>query len=72
MKIVGTGIADEPVIKPKVFGDDRGFFYESLNARNFHAASKLTPDFVRGSFYELNTFANASRMRRTSALDSSG
>ena len=32
MKVVETSIPDVLIIEPKVFGDERGFFYESFNA----------------------------------------
>lgn len=32
---------------PKVFGDDRGFFYESFNANVFEEVTGLRPDFVQ-------------------------
>ena len=37
MKAVQTTIKDLLIIEPKVFGDDRGFFFESYNQRNFAA-----------------------------------
>lgn len=33
MKRIDTAIADLAILEPRVFGDDRGFFYESFNAR---------------------------------------
>ena len=38
MKATPTRIPDVLVIEPKVFGDDRGFFFESWNARTLAAA----------------------------------
>lgn len=35
MKAVATSIPDVLIIEPKVFGDDRGFFFESFNRRVF-------------------------------------
>ena len=35
MRVVPTGIPDVKLIEPKVFGDERGFFFESWNARAF-------------------------------------
>jgi dTDP-4-dehydrorhamnose 3,5-epimerase len=35
------------VIQPKIFGDDRGFFYESFNARDFAEATGVTLPFVQ-------------------------
>ncbi len=35
MKAVATAISDVLIIEPKVFGDDRGFFFESFNRRVF-------------------------------------
>lgn len=39
MKATPTAIADVLLIEPRVFGDDRGFFYESFNRRAFGEAS---------------------------------
>lgn len=35
MKLVSTSIPDVKIIEPKVYGDDRGFFFESFNSRRF-------------------------------------
>lgn len=42
-----TSIADVIVFEPKVFGDDRGFFYESYNEHVFAEATGLKPRFVQ-------------------------
>ena len=34
-----TEIPDVMIIQPKVFGDDRGFFFESFNQREFAEAT---------------------------------
>ena len=47
MKVTACTIADVLLIEPKVFGDDRGFFYESFNQRAFREASGLSVDFVQ-------------------------
>lgn len=47
MKATPTAIADVLLIEPKVFGDDRGFFYESFNQRDFRDACGLSVDFVQ-------------------------
>lgn len=47
MKIVNTPIADLLILEPTVFGDDRGFFYESFNARKFGELTGLNPQFVQ-------------------------
>jgi dTDP-4-dehydrorhamnose 3,5-epimerase len=47
MKATPTAIADVLLIEPRVFGDDRGFFYESFNARDFAAATGLNVAFVQ-------------------------
>ncbi|WP_301102213.1 dTDP-4-dehydrorhamnose 3,5-epimerase [Propionivibrio sp.] len=47
MQVTRCAIADVLLIEPKVFGDDRGFFYESYNQRAFREASGLTVDFVQ-------------------------
>ena len=47
MKVVPTSIPDVLIIEPKVFGDARGFFMESFNARAFDAAVGHHVDFVQ-------------------------
>ena len=47
MKVTPCVISDVLLIEPKVFGDDRGFFYESYNQRAFRDACGLTLDFVQ-------------------------
>jgi dTDP-4-dehydrorhamnose 3,5-epimerase len=47
MKAIPTEIPDVVILEPKVFGDERGFFYESYNRRAFRAATGLDPDFVQ-------------------------
>ena len=47
MKVTATTIADVLLIEPKVFGDARGFFYESFNQRAFAQATGVTLAFVQ-------------------------
>lgn len=47
MKAIATSIPDVMVIEPKVFGDARGFFYESWNGRDFSAAVGREVEFVQ-------------------------
>ena len=47
MKVTRTAIPEVLVIEPKVFGDARGFFLESFNARAFKEATGLAVDFVQ-------------------------
>ncbi len=47
MKISPAKIPDVIIIEPKVFGDDRGFFYESFNKKSFETATGITADFVQ-------------------------
>ncbi len=47
MKVTRTAIPDVLVIEPKVFGDSRGFFYESFNQRAFADATGQTLNFVQ-------------------------
>jgi dTDP-4-dehydrorhamnose 3,5-epimerase len=42
-----TAIPDVLVLEPKVFGDARGFFFESYNARDFAELTGLQVDFVQ-------------------------
>lgn len=42
-----TDIPEVIGLEPKVFGDDRGFFFESFNARTFEQATGIRPEFVQ-------------------------
>lgn len=47
MKIIATAIPDLMIIEPTVFGDERGFFYESFNQRKFNELTGLRAEFVQ-------------------------
>ena len=47
MRAVLTAIPDVLIIEPKVFGDERGFFYESFNRRQFAELIGRDVDFVQ-------------------------
>lgn len=47
MNVNATELPGVLIIEPKVFGDERGFFYESFNARDFAQASGLELQFVQ-------------------------
>lgn len=65
MKVIPTANPDVFVIEPKVFGDDRGFFFESFNQTKFEAAigrnvnfvqdnhSRSTKNVLRGLHYQI-------------------
>ena len=65
MKVIPTAIPDVLILEPRVFGDDRGFFYESWNQRAFDEAvgrevrfvqdnhSKSAKGVLRGLHYQL-------------------
>ncbi len=46
MKLLPSAIPDVQLIEPKVFGDERGFFYESWNKKVLQALG-LDADFVQ-------------------------
>lgn len=48
MKVVETDLPGCLVLEPQVFGDDRGFFYESFNSDKL-ARHGLRPAFVQGN-----------------------
>ena len=64
MNVVKTPLNDAFIVEPKVFEDDRGFFFESFNQKNFeeyakvnfvqdnHSASKR--GVLRGLHYQAN------------------
>ena len=45
--IIKTALPEVLVLEPQVFADDRGFFYESFNQRDFEQASGLQVQFVQ-------------------------
>lgn len=47
MKVTPTAIPDVLIIEPKVFGDSRGFFFESFNQKVFREATGVVADFVQ-------------------------
>lgn len=47
MKATPTRLPGVLILEPKVFGDERGFFYESFNARAFQDATGLDVSFVQ-------------------------
>lgn len=65
MKIIKTSIPEVLIIEPKVFGDDRGFFFESFNQHHFEQAighevhfvqdnhSRSTKGVLRGLHYQV-------------------
>ena len=66
MKIIPTAIPEVLLLEPKVFGDDRGFFYESWNKRTFAELgiaanfvqdnhSKSQKNVLRGLHYQIET-----------------
>jgi dTDP-4-dehydrorhamnose 3,5-epimerase len=75
MKATPLKIPDVVLFEPKVFGDDRGFFFESYNQKNFEEATGLSPDFVqdnhsrstkgvlRGLHYQLPPMAQGKLVR---------
>ncbi|MEO6922091.1 MAG: dTDP-4-dehydrorhamnose 3,5-epimerase [Collimonas sp.] len=47
MQVQTTNIPEVLIFEPKVFGDDRGFFYESFNERSFNELTGLNVSFVQ-------------------------
>ncbi|MGY4661467.1 dTDP-4-dehydrorhamnose 3,5-epimerase [Pseudomonas chlororaphis] len=47
MKVLATELPRVLIIEPKVFGDERGFFYESFNAKAFEEATGVRTQFVQ-------------------------
>ena len=47
MKVTPTSIPSVLIIEPRVFGDTRGFFFESFNQRAFNQATSLDVNFVQ-------------------------
>lgn len=47
MSVIRSEIPDVLVLEPKVFGDDRGFFFESFNERTFAEKTGVSARFVQ-------------------------
>jgi dTDP-4-dehydrorhamnose 3,5-epimerase len=47
MNVIATKIPDLLILEPKIFGDDRGFFYESFNQRQFETIIGRAVNFVQ-------------------------
>ena len=47
MNVIPTNLPEVLIIEPKVFGDDRGFFYESFNAKKFAELTGIELPFVQ-------------------------
>ncbi|NET53919.1 MAG: dTDP-4-dehydrorhamnose 3,5-epimerase [Merismopedia sp. SIO2A8] len=47
MNIITTNIPEVLVLEPRVFGDERGFFFESYNERAFADKAGITLKFVQ-------------------------
>lgn len=47
MKVSPTALPEVLILEPKVFGDDRGFFYESYNQQRFADATGVSATFVQ-------------------------
>ncbi|BFT60683.1 dTDP-4-dehydrorhamnose 3,5-epimerase [Pseudomonas moorei] len=82
MNVATTDLPGVLIIEPKVFGDERGFFYESFNANAFAAATGVEKQFVqdnhsrsqkgvlRGLHYQLeNTQGKLVRVTAGEVLD---
>ena len=47
INVIATTLPDVKIVEPKVFGDERGFFYESFNAREFAEQVQAGVEFVQ-------------------------
>jgi dTDP-4-dehydrorhamnose 3,5-epimerase len=47
LTVTPTALSDLLLLEPKVFEDERGFFFESFNARAFKEATGLSSEFVQ-------------------------
>jgi dTDP-4-dehydrorhamnose 3,5-epimerase len=74
MKIIETGFKGLVIIKPKIFSDQRGYFFESFNQEILNSAgssfipvqdneSKSSKGVIRGLHYQLMPYAQAKMIR---------
>ena len=70
MKVIKTSISDVVILEPRVFGDERGYFFESFSQREFNEQvaevtfvqdneSKSSYGVVRGLHYQLPPYTQA-------------
>lgn len=59
MTVENTPLPGLLVLSPRIFGDDRGWFFEAFNARNFKEATGVDPHFVQDN--ESSSAANVLR-----------
>ena len=75
MEVIQTAIEGVIIIEPRVFGDARGYFFESFNAREFAEKTGITVNFVqdnesksrygvlRGLHYQLPPYTQSKLVR---------
>lgn len=75
MKLINTGIKDLFILEPDVFGDDRGYFFESYNKMKLDSLigkiynfvqdneSRSSYGVIRGLHYQLAPFSQAKLVR---------
>ncbi|MBN2814338.1 MAG: dTDP-4-dehydrorhamnose 3,5-epimerase [Bacteroidales bacterium] len=74
MELIQTGFPDLVVLKPRVFEDDRGYFYESYNRQTLKRSgidisfvqdnqSLSSKGVIRGLHYQLNPYAQSKLVR---------
>lgn len=75
MNVIKTDILDVLIFEPKIFGDERGFFFESFNQKIFEEAvgrkvefvqdnhSKSVKNVLRGLHYQLEPYAQGKLVR---------
>lgn len=55
MKVTPTSISDVLIIEPTVFGDDRGFFFESFNQKLWQEETGIEREFVQDNHSRSNS-----------------
>lgn len=75
MNVIDTEIPDVKIIEPKIFGDERGFFFESFNQKLFEESigyhvnfvqdnhSKSSKGVLRGLHYQIPPYAQGKLVR---------
>jgi len=74
MELITTSIPDVIIIKPDVYGDDRGYFFESFHAEKFAAygitgpfmqdnESQSQKNVLRGLHYQIEPYAQGKLVR---------
>ena len=63
MKVTTTSLPELLILEPKVYGDEREFFFESFHEKGFTEQTGQSVSFVQGKHYRSHRLAYSSEKR---------